>query len=53
MTAPGPDRDPQAGEDPQVGENSCPTCAGAGRTDGSTCATCGGEGTVPELVGDA
>ena len=40
-------------EDPQVGQNTCPDCGGTGRTDAGPCATCGGAGTVEELVGDA
>lgn len=43
MTTPGAD----APQDPQVGENVCPDCAGEG------CDTCGGTGTVQEVVGDA
>ena len=39
--------------DPQVGENTCPDCAGTGSRDGRTCATCAGSGTVEEVVGDA
>jgi len=37
----------------QVGENTCPACAGTGEVDGVGCATCGGSGTVVEPVGDA
>ena len=46
---------PPAGElaDPQVGENTCPACAGTGRRDGDECPTCGGSGVVVELAGDA
>ncbi len=40
-------------DDPQVGENTCPDCAGTGRRDGADCATCEGTGTVVETVGDA
>lgn len=45
---------PEQGTDgPQIGENTCPACAGTGRVDGSDCATGGGTGTVVEQVGDA
>jgi DnaJ-class molecular chaperone len=44
-------------DDPQVGENTCPDCAGTGsRDDGDgdgDCSTCAGTGTVEEVVGDA
>ena len=40
-------------DDPQVGENSCPDCAGTGTRDGAECSTCAGTGTVDEVVGDA
>jgi DnaJ-class molecular chaperone len=40
-------------DDPQVGENTCPDCAGTGSCDGSQCPTCAGSGTVDEVVGDA
>ena len=49
---PGP---PVAGAEPgdQAGENTCPDCSGSGQVDGGACSTCGGSGTVVELVGDA
>ena len=40
-------------DDPQVGENTCPDCAGTGSRDGGDCPTCSGSGTVAEVVGDA
>ena len=40
-------------DDPQVGENTCPDCAGTGARDGGECPTCAGSGTVAEVVGDA
>jgi DnaJ-class molecular chaperone len=40
-------------DDPQVGEASCPDCAGTGSRDGGDCPTCDGTGNVEELVGDA
>ena len=40
-------------DDPQVGENTCPDCAGTGTRDGADCLNCAGTGTVPEVVGDA
>jgi DnaJ-class molecular chaperone len=40
-------------EGDQVGENTCPACAGTGQVDGGTCAACGGTGVVTEPVGDA
>ena len=40
-------------DDPQVGEHTCPDCAGTGQRDGADCRTCGGSGKVDELVGDA
>ena len=40
-------------DDPQVGENTCPDCAGTGARDGRDCPTCAGTGTVDEVVGDA
>ena len=40
-------------DDPQVGENTCPDCAGTGTRDGTDCPTCAGSGTVAEVVGDA
>ena len=40
-------------DDPQVGENTCPDCAGSGARDGQECPTCAGTGTVEEVVGDA
>ena len=40
-------------DDPQVGENTCPDCAGSGARDGADCTTCAGSGTVDEVVGDA
>jgi DnaJ-class molecular chaperone len=46
MTATGPD-------DPQLGENVCPRCAGTGQRNGAECDTCAGTGTVEELAGDA
>jgi DnaJ-class molecular chaperone len=45
--------EPVEEDDPQVGENSCPRCAGSGRLDGEPCPLCGGSGRVPEIVGDA
>ena len=38
---------------PGTGENVCPDCSGRGRTDGGTCQTCGGTGTVTEGVSGA
>lgn len=40
-------------DDPQVGENTCPDCAGTGSRDGGDCPTCAGTGTVEDVVGDA
>jgi DnaJ-class molecular chaperone len=40
-------------DDPQVGENTCPDCAGTGLREGGECPTCAGTGTVAEVVGDA
>ncbi len=40
-------------DDPQVGENTCPACAGSGSRDGAECSTCASSGTVDEVVGDA
>ena len=40
-------------DDPQVGENTCPDCAGTGSRDDGDCSTCAGTGTVDEVVGDA
>ena len=37
----------------QVGENSCPDCAGTGRVEGAECTGCSGSGVVVEVVGDA
>ena len=37
----------------QVGQASCPDCAGRGERDGGSCPTCAGTGVVDELVGDA
>ena len=48
----GPTQPPPA-DDPQAGENTCPTCAGSGRTGEGSCATCDGSGVVVETVGDA
>jgi DnaJ-class molecular chaperone len=42
-----------ADEDGQVGENTCPDCAGTGSRDGGNCPACAGTGTVAEVVGDA
>ena len=39
--------------DPQVGQNTCPDCAGTGTRDGEPCPTCSGSGLVDEVVGDA
>ena len=39
--------------DPQVGENTCRSCAGSGEVDAVPCGECGGSGTVEEPVGDA
>ena len=38
---------------PGAGENVCRDCAGSGRIDGDTCATCGGSGVVIEEIGGA
>ena len=43
----------QPADDPQVGENTCPDCAGTGARDGGACARCDGTGVVTEVVGDA
>ena len=43
----------QPADDPQVGENTCPDCAGTGVRDGAECPTCAGSGVVTEVVGDA
>ena len=40
-------------DDPQVGEDTCPDCAGTGSRDGGECSTCAGTGVVAEVVGDA
>ena len=40
-------------DDPQVGENTCPDCAGTGSRGDGDCSTCAGTGTVDEVVGDA
>ena len=37
----------------QVGQATCPDCAGTGRRDDAQCPACGGTGVVDELVGDA
>ena len=47
-----PPADQPPGDD-QVGENTCPDCAGSGTRDGGDCPTCAGTGTVAEVVGDA
>lgn len=39
--------------DAQIGENTCPDCAGSGQVEEQVCSTCGGSGTVFETVGDA
>lgn len=36
---------------PGTGEALCPRCAGAGKIDGSPCATCRGTGKVIEGIG--
>ena len=37
----------------QVGQASCPDCAGTGKRDAGACATCAGTGVVDEVGGDA
>ncbi len=46
MSEPGSDGD-------QVGQASCPDCAGTGVREDERCARCGGTGVVEEPVGDA